>query len=121
VTFIETTEFTQQVVQLLEDIHYAEFQEELWENPHWGKVIPGCGGLRKVRVSDPQRHKGKRSGLRIIYLFVPEVEAILFLDIYGKAEKDDLTSAEKKILKRLAQQLKQQVLEGLRPGEGEVE
>ena len=41
-------------------------------DPEKGDVIKGCGGLRKVRVADPKRKKGKRRGARIIYLHVPE-------------------------------------------------
>src|SRR5215208_4366322 len=110
-TFLETAEFTQQVVKLIEDAHYAEFQRALWGNPRSGKVMPGCGGLRKVRLADPHRRKGKRSGFRVIYLDIPEVDCVLLLDIYGKDEKDDLNAAEKKLLKLLAQELKQEAVE----------
>src|SRR2546422_6807839 len=120
-TFLETVEFTRQVIQLMEDVRYAEFQQALWENPHLGKVMPGCGGLRKARAANPRRQKGKRGGLRVIYLDIPEVDCILLLDIYGKDEKDDLTAAEKKVLKQLAQELKQEAVESLRQTEGNAE
>jgi hypothetical protein len=32
--------------------------------------MPGTGGFRKVRWGDPQRGKGKRGGLRVIYYYL---------------------------------------------------
>lgn len=89
------------------DEGYREFQLSLILNPNAGRVMPGCGGLRKVRYMDPRRGKGKRGGLRVIYLFIPEQDWIFLLDIYGKDEKDDLTGEEKKVLARLATRIKE--------------
>jgi hypothetical protein len=77
-------------------------------NPDRGDVMPGCGGLRKLRVSDPGRGKGKRSGARIIYLYVLEAKRFYMLDVYGKDEKDDLSTAEKKFLSQLADEVRSQ-------------
>lgn len=77
-------------------------QRELLANPETGAVMPGCGGLRKMRVGDPKRGKGRRSGVRVIYLHVNEANIIFLMDIYGKDEQDDLTAGQKKILKSLA-------------------
>jgi hypothetical protein len=65
-TFVETSEFTQWVKAYLSDDSLAELQRELLDDPQVGAVIPGCGGLRKVRVTDPRCGKGKRSGIRVI-------------------------------------------------------
>jgi mRNA-degrading endonuclease RelE of RelBE toxin-antitoxin system len=99
-TFIETTEFTQWVIEYLTDEQYTAIQQELLINPEKGNVMPGCGGLRKLRTGDPGRGKGKRGGCRIIYLDVPDAGVTFFLDIYGKDEKDDLTPGEKKSSRR---------------------
>ena len=64
--------------------------------------MPGCGGLRKIRVEDPSRRKGKRGGCRVVYLDIPEAQRIDLLAIYGKNEKDDLTNEDKRALKSLA-------------------
>ena len=104
--FVESREFTEWVYAYLPDDAYAKLQHELLENPDKGDVMPGCGGLRKVRTADPGRGKGKRGGARVIYLYVPEARRFFLLDIYGKDEKDDLSSQEKKSLAKLAEQLK---------------
>jgi len=72
--------------------------------------MPGCGGLRKIRVGDEGRRKGKRSGSRVIYLDIPEAERIDMIAIYGKDEKDDLSSGEKKVLKELAGRLRREAI-----------
>ena len=107
--FIETTNFTQWLGEFMSDDAYAAFQWLLMENPTCGDVMPGCGGLRKVRTVDARRGQGKRGGARVIYLHVPEVQKFFMLDIYGKDEKDDLTAPEKAALSSLALHLKQQV------------
>ena len=76
-------------------------------NPAAGAVMPGCGGLRKIRFRDPQRGKGSRAGLRVIYLYLPEQSWIFLLDIYGKDEKDDLSSEEKKVFASLASRIRE--------------
>lgn len=106
--FIESSVFTEWVTEHLADDAYSRFQQTLMQQPDQGDVIPGCGGLRKVRLADPQRRQGKRGGTRVIYLYVPEVKWFFMLDVYGKEQKEDLSQAEKKVLSRLARELKGQ-------------
>jgi hypothetical protein len=103
-TFIEFVEFTAWVKSYLTDDGLAAMQRELLAVPERGDVIPGCGGLRKLRVANPLRNKGKRGGARVIYLHVAEANAIFLMDIYGKGEQEDLTVGQKRILKRLAEE-----------------
>ena len=70
--------------------------------------MPGCGGLRKLRIADPSRHKGKRGGARVVYLHVPEVHLIYLITVYGKDQQDDLSADDKKLFRQLATLLKQQ-------------
>ncbi|WP_291176252.1 hypothetical protein [Gimesia sp.] len=72
--FIESTEFTEWVSEFLPDEVYAQLQQELMDNPQKGTLIPGCGGLRKIRSADPKRGKGKRGGARVIYLYVADAK-----------------------------------------------
>jgi hypothetical protein len=105
-TFIETSGFTDWVKAHLSDLGLADLQQELLNDPDTGAVIPGCGGLRKMRVADPKRGKGKRGGARVIYLHVTGADVIYLMDVYGKDEREDLTADQKKILKRLADEYK---------------
>jgi len=63
--FIETTVFTRRIVELLSDDEYRQLQLFLAARPEAGSVIPGSGGLRKLRWGVGR--SGKRSGIRVIY------------------------------------------------------
>jgi hypothetical protein len=62
--------------------------------PACGDIIPGSGGLRKVRVG--RDGMGKRGGARVVYYFYNESFPILLLALYAKNEKADLTAVEKR-------------------------
>ena len=81
-------------------------QNEILQGPERGKVIPSLGGLRKIRVSDSRRGKGKRGGLRVVYLDVPTLEKTYLIWIYGKNESEDISPDEKKIIRQLADLIK---------------
>ena len=110
-SFVETTDFTESVAEyFVSDDAYAAFQWALIDNPIRGDVMPGCGGLRKVRWPDLRRGKGKRGGLRIIYLHVPEVQQVLLLDVYDKDQASDVTTEQRKALAGLAKTFRQELI-----------
>jgi hypothetical protein len=49
VVIVETKAFTARIGDLLEDDGYLALQLELVQRPTAGSVIPGTGGLRKLR------------------------------------------------------------------------
>lgn len=71
--------------------------------PTCGDVVPGSGGLRKVRIG--REGSGKRGGARVVYYFHDVDIPILLLALYAKNEKGDLTVAEKKELGVLAKKV----------------
>jgi len=101
VVIVETKAFTARVDDLLEDDDYRTLQLELVQRPTAGNVIPGTGGLRKLRWSLAVR--GKRGGARVIYFFHAQTETILLLFAYSKNERDDLTFAERQALRRIVE------------------
>jgi hypothetical protein len=113
-TFVETRVFTARLKPRLNDDAYRALQNELMANPEKGASMPGCAGLRKVRVADPSRGKGKRGGARVIYLNIPEAERIDLITIYGKDEKDDLHENEKKVLRKLVAELRTEAIAAFR-------
>jgi hypothetical protein len=106
--FIEAAEFTEWVKAYLSDDDLAALQRLLLADPDAGDVIPGCDGLRKFRLADPRRGKGKRGGARVIYLHVAEANRIYLITIYGKDQQDDLSAGDKKLFRQLVQILKAQ-------------
>ncbi len=63
--FVETSIFSKQVKELLEDEEFRGLQLALLLRPEQGAVIPNSGGLRKIRWG--AKGKGKRGGIRAIY------------------------------------------------------
>lgn len=96
--FFETSAFTRRVTALLSDDNYAALQQVLVENPKAGDLIPGSGGLRKLRWGLEGR--GKRGGARVIYYYVVSREQFYMLLIYGKSEQDDLSAEQLRMLKK---------------------
>ncbi len=47
--FIETPFFTKSLDRYLDDDGYRELQTYLNEHPESGKIVPGSGGVRKLR------------------------------------------------------------------------
>ena len=76
-------------------------------NPEAGDVVPGLGGIRKVRWS--REGMGKRGGTRVIYFFYDEDAPIYLLQIYAKGAKSDLSNDDKKVLRAAATTLKAEV------------
>ncbi|MHB0979138.1 MAG: type II toxin-antitoxin system RelE/ParE family toxin [Thermoleophilia bacterium] len=100
--FVESRAFSMRLGELMSDTAYRALQNTLLDNPRAGAVMPGCGGLRKIRASQELRGVGKRGGIRVIYLYIPEARRIDLLAAYSKNEKDDLTPQEQKALASLA-------------------
>lgn len=84
----------------LSDDAFAELQQMLMKQPHAGRLIKDMGGLRKIRFPDARRCKGKRGGLRVIYYFWDEQCHFWLYSIYDKDEMDDMTTQQRKLLKR---------------------
>ena len=82
------------------DDTYRRFQNDLMENPEEGDIIPGGGGIRKIRWRDEKRGKGKRGGIRVIY-YLPEYEEFLMLYAYNK-NTSDIAPDERQLFRTLA-------------------
>ena len=80
--FVETPFFTKALDRYLDDDEYGELQSHLNKHPDSGKVVPGSGGVRKLRWGAEGR--GKRGGLRVVYYLRLARGQIWMLTIYGK-------------------------------------
>lgn len=99
--FIELPPFERNRHDYLNDESFRGLQNALMDNPEAGDVIEGTGGLRKVRHADEKRGKGKRGGLRVIYYWWRPGKQFWLYTLYSKDEMDDLTAAQRNILKEL--------------------
>lgn len=99
---IETSIFTRRIQALIDDENYRRLQTILITRPDAGDLIPGGGGLRKIRWSAQGR--GKRGGVRVIYYWAVQYDRILMLLIYAKSEQDNLTLEQLKVLRRIIEE-----------------
>ena len=87
-TFIESSSFEAVRPVYLDDDEYSELQQFMMQNPESGQLVPGSGGVRKVRWKRPGM--GKRGGLRVIYFVRFKPNEFWMLSLYSKAKLDDV-------------------------------
>lgn len=103
--FIEAEGFRRKIDILGRDLLVA-IQQEILKDPEKGNLIPRLGGVRKLRIGNPQQSKGKRGGYRVIYLDVANQFKTYLLWIYKKGELENILPDEKKIIRKLVIDLK---------------
>lgn len=86
--FVETRLFTRLVHEYLSDDEYSTLQAALIMQPDRGAVVPGSGGVRKLRWGADGR--GKRGGYRVIYFVRPRRGIVWLLTIYPKSVLDSI-------------------------------
>lgn len=104
--FISTAEFDKQWSAMgLADEELRFLQCEILTNPKIGPVIPGTGGLRKMRFA--LNDQGKSGSARVCYVDFVVKETIYLITAYPKSEKDNLSKAECNQIKKLIDILEQ--------------
>jgi hypothetical protein len=103
-TVVETSLFSRQSADVLTVLEKDELIAYLAANPVAGDLIPGTGGIRKLRWS--AGGKGTRGGARVIYYAYDNWHPIYALSVYAKGQATDLSAAEKRALTRLTAALK---------------
>lgn len=98
--FIESSIFTKYVHDYLSDDEYFGLQNFLLKYPEFGKVVPGSGGVRKVRWA--MAGKGKSGGVRVIYYFKRQDDEIWLLTIYSKSETENIPAH---LLRQIAKEI----------------
>jgi hypothetical protein len=98
--FIETSLFTRIIYNYLAEDEYLGLQMFLLRYPDMGVIVPGSGGVRKLRWA--KKGRGKSGGLRVIYYWKKSESEIWLLTIYGKSEQENIPAH---ILKQIAQEI----------------
>ncbi|KLN56380.1 transcriptional regulator [Variovorax paradoxus] len=90
-TVIETPTFQRLAADVWSDDERLEFVSFIAANIEAGDVIPGAGGLRKVRWT--RAGMGKRGGARVICFNRNERGDLVLLMVYVKAKFDNIPAA----------------------------
>ena len=104
ITVLQMPKFKAEATELIGTDGIEALALYLIDHPDAGDVIPGSGGVRKLRWA--AKGKGKRGGARIIYLYVVVAGRVYLIRCYAKNVKADLSADEKKELRQIAAHLK---------------
>jgi hypothetical protein len=99
-TVAESTDFSRLWPKYWTTDEFGDFCAWLALNPQAGDVIPGTGGCRKVRWTVADR--GKRGGVRVIYINRLADGTVWLLTIYSKTVQKDV---ERKVIKKIQESI----------------
>jgi mRNA-degrading endonuclease RelE of RelBE toxin-antitoxin system len=102
-TVVETPSYLADAERLFSPDERKAIVDRLAADPACGVVVPGSGGVRKVRFGFGGR--GKSGGARIIYLFGGEDLPVFVLAAFAKNEKADLSVSERNSLGRMVKDM----------------
>ena len=90
-TVVTTHRFESDAADIWSEAEIEELILAVADNPHQGDLIPGTGGLRKLRWA--RSGMGKRGGARVITYAIDRQGKVWLLTAYTKASLDNLSAA----------------------------
>ena len=102
-TVVETPEFIRRADELMTEEEREAVIGYLASHPTTGALVPGAGGIRKLRWGLEGR--GKRGGARVIYFFASSDVPLFALTMFAKNERADLTQDDRNAFRRLTKAL----------------
>ncbi|MBF0268963.1 MAG: type II toxin-antitoxin system RelE/ParE family toxin [Alphaproteobacteria bacterium] len=99
-----TKTYERAIARLVSDSERRDMEAAIAASPMSAPVIPGTGGIRKLRWAGSGR--GKRGGIRTIFFYHAGPETIYLLTAYSKAAQEDLSPADKKAWSKLVAGIK---------------
>ncbi len=93
-TVVETPTYFAAAEALLTEEERKRLVDRIARDPREGDLIPGTGGLRKLRVA--MRGTGKRGGGRLITYFYDEDMPVFLIALYAKSTQTDLSPEQRK-------------------------
>ena len=111
--FVESAGFSADRARLERDRELSHddmvaLEQRILADPESGALVPGTGGLRKIRASQRAVGRGTRGGARVYYLDLGARKVTHLVAIFGKREKTDLSTAERREVAALVGRLKKE-------------
>lgn len=103
ITIVEVEPFHRHAREVWSEEEVEEFKDFLARAPEAGDIVPGAGGVRKVRWAASGR--GKRGGARVIYYYHSDELPLFLLTAYAKNVQADLTMGQKQAMAKLVKLL----------------
>ena len=103
ITVVETRPFIEDAARCLQDDEREELITYIARNPTAGALIPGTGGVRKIRWRASGR--GKRGGARVIYYYHSDRIPLFLLTAYAKSRQTDLSPAQRAAMRRIVAEI----------------
>lgn len=100
ISVVETPEFLSAARRLMSEEERALLVDYLAYNPTAGDLIPGTGGVRKLRWGLEGR--GKRGGARVIYFYHDAGMPLFALTAFAKSERADLSQQDRNDFREVA-------------------
>jgi len=92
-TLIESARFQKEVAAIWTEDEYFDFTSWLARNPEAGDVVRGTDpAARKVRWK--RQGMGKSGGVRVIYYYLDEEDALYLSTVYAKNVTENLSAKE---------------------------
>ena len=104
-TIVETKSYERDSAKIMSGDERTAAINLIAADPTVGDIIPGTGGIRKVRAALSGR--GKRGGARIIYYYHDPDMPIFLLSIFAKSDRGNLSKAERNELAKLTRAIAQ--------------
>ena len=96
VVVAETNSYIHAVGEFWDEATQDDFKNYIARHYNEGDLIPGLGGIRKIRWQGSGR--GKRGGVRVIYYYYNEAHPVYLLFAYAKNMQENISPSEKKLL-----------------------
>lgn len=90
----------------------TELYLHLLTRPDAGDIIPGTGGVRKLRWKSGLNNKGKSGGLRVLYHYTCGI-LVLLVGTYAKNQQENISQQFRNSLKAEIPDLIEQQMESL--------
>ena len=101
-SFVHLSAFTTSWKRMsLTDEDLGLLENAIQRRPGGPPVMPGTGGLRKIRFAPAHGSGGKSGGGRVCYAYLPEYHLVYLCAVFPKHEKANLSDAEKRAYKRV--------------------